>query len=484
MPNINITVADKIARSDGANYICGNSDYVVNFKFDSEWDAYETKTARFSYNGGYVDVVFDGDQCPIPIISDTYCFFVGVYAGNLHTTTPVRVPCKKSILCGGGSPAAPTDDVYAQLMAKLNTLDGAEVDNATIIKDADGKLKTSAGGYIKEFPDETIYENTALQVAETGYDEDSGLYIGAAYIIPAPFLLVAGKEYTATVKGDSERATALNMDGVVGFGSYLEAEEAASGLIGLMTNGSGETVDGDSMAMGMLFYISSDPIGETLSLKLVLHNTEIQQIDERIIPSHIIKTVEDDDGNASNSDAPTAKAVQEYVEDSIENALIKNTDYTLDSTSYKCPTSRAVAAYVQSNQGVTSFNGKTGAVSGVASVNGKNGDVTTAWHFELTHDANGGTSQNATSEDIYNAYYAGYSVNVVFATYALNEQYLPEFILPLSAVDVFGSGYYFVFSGCVHSREHGELYIRAVLDESKSPHWDIYIGTLSTTEVT
>lgn len=480
MPNINITVADKIARSDGANYICGNSDYVANFKFDSEWDAYETKTARFSYNGSYVDVVFEGEQCPIPIISDTYCFFVGVYAGNLHTTTPVRVPCKKSILCGSGSPAAPADDVYAQLMAKLNSLDGAEVDNATIIKDAEGKLKTSVGGYIKVFPDETIYENAALEVTETMYDDETGLYIGMAYMMPSPFLLEAGQEYTATVNGDSDKGIAFDADGIVGFGSFLNAEEAVSGLIGVMTTGSGETVDGESMAMGLLYYISAEQIGDTVSLKIVHHKTEIQQIDERVIPSHIVKVVEDDDGNASNSDAPTAKAVQEYVED----ALIKTTDYSLDPNSYNFPTSRAVAAYVQSNKGVTSFNGKTGAVSGVASVNGKSGDVTTAWHFELTHNADGSTDQNATSEDIYNAYYAGYSVCMIFKTYALNEKYLPSFVLPITVVDVFTGGYYLAFSGCVHSREHGELYIRAVLNESESPYWDIYIGTLTTTEVT
>lgn len=123
MPEINITVDNKIAiKADETEYICSNSDFVVNFNFDSEWEAYETKTARFSHNGGYIDVVFSGSQCAVPIIKDTYCFFVGVYAGNLHTTTPARVPCKLSILCGSSAPAAPTDDVYNQIMERLNEL--------------------------------------------------------------------------------------------------------------------------------------------------------------------------------------------------------------------------------------------------------------------------------------------------------------------------------------------------------------------------
>lgn len=126
MPIINILVENKIAEADGVIYVCGNSDFAAKFDFDSEWDAYDTKTARFSYNNSYVDVVFSGNQCPIPIISDTYFFHIGVYAGNLHTTTPARVPCKKSILCGSGIPAAPPNDIYNKIMAKLNSLESAD----------------------------------------------------------------------------------------------------------------------------------------------------------------------------------------------------------------------------------------------------------------------------------------------------------------------------------------------------------------------
>lgn len=126
MPKINIQVRNKIAVAEKAVYICGNSDYVVNFDFDSEWDEYQTKTARFTYEGRYTDVVFTGSQCEIPVISDTYSFSVGVFAGELHTTTPTRVACKKSILCGGGVPADPTPDVYTQIMEMLDGLSGVD----------------------------------------------------------------------------------------------------------------------------------------------------------------------------------------------------------------------------------------------------------------------------------------------------------------------------------------------------------------------
>lgn len=124
MPEMmNITVRNKIAtKTDNVAYVCGNSDYVINFDFDSEWDAYDTKTARFAHDGQHTDVVFSGNQCNAPIITNTYAFHVGVFAGDLHTTTAARVPCRKSILCGSGAPADPTPDVYDQLMARINDL--------------------------------------------------------------------------------------------------------------------------------------------------------------------------------------------------------------------------------------------------------------------------------------------------------------------------------------------------------------------------
>lgn len=120
---IPVTIRDKIATyNDKRVYICGNSGFSILFDFDSEWDEYEAKTARFTYNGIYQDVVFSGNECPVPVLSDTYSFKIGVYAGNLKTTTAAYIPAKKSILCGGGSPAKPAESVYAQIMEMLNDI--------------------------------------------------------------------------------------------------------------------------------------------------------------------------------------------------------------------------------------------------------------------------------------------------------------------------------------------------------------------------
>lgn len=132
MHEIHISVRNKVAKTvHNDAYVCGNSDYVIQFTFDEEWDAYETKTARFKWNGTYTDVVFTGSECPMPIVQNTYNVEIGVYAGNLHTSTSAYLPAKKSILCGNPTHAEPTEDVYDQLMAllesgKVNGKDGAD----------------------------------------------------------------------------------------------------------------------------------------------------------------------------------------------------------------------------------------------------------------------------------------------------------------------------------------------------------------------
>lgn len=130
---INVAVEGKIAHTASATqYVCGNSDFVVAFAFDDEWNEHEYKTARFAYNGTWQDVVFTGNICRVPVISNTHNINVGVYAGDLHTTTPAHISAKKSILCGGGVPADPAPDVYAQLMELINNFSG--VDEETVQK--------------------------------------------------------------------------------------------------------------------------------------------------------------------------------------------------------------------------------------------------------------------------------------------------------------------------------------------------------------
>jgi hypothetical protein len=118
---INIEIKNKQAvRTNGTSYVCDNSDFTVVFSFDEEWDAFEVKTARFVYNNRYQDVVFSGNECAIPVISDTKLISVGVFAGDLHTTTPAFIVANKSILNGSSVPEEPSEDVYNQIVGLCN----------------------------------------------------------------------------------------------------------------------------------------------------------------------------------------------------------------------------------------------------------------------------------------------------------------------------------------------------------------------------
>lgn len=133
MPNINIMVAGKIATnmSPGEVIICGNSDYTMTFDFDSEWSAVGYRTARFIYvKGGKVDYqekLFTGNVVEAPILSNITEVYVGVYAGDLKTTTPAKVLTKRSVLCGLGTHEDPDEDVYAQILALLQESRGVHI---------------------------------------------------------------------------------------------------------------------------------------------------------------------------------------------------------------------------------------------------------------------------------------------------------------------------------------------------------------------
>lgn len=150
MPDITIHVAEKTAEAEGDPVIvCGNSDYQILFSFDSEWDAYTVKTARFVFmkNGAllYEDTVFEGDTCTAPVLYDTDCVAVGVYAGNIRTTTPARIPCARCITDSASVHPDPPPDVYTQILEYLAGLETAGLIIGDAVLLADGTDCFAAG---------------------------------------------------------------------------------------------------------------------------------------------------------------------------------------------------------------------------------------------------------------------------------------------------------------------------------------------------
>ena len=203
---IDVTIKNKVASCYDARYVCGNSDYVIHFDFDDEWTEFETKTARFKCEKGYVDVVFSGDVCAVPVITDIDLFSVGVYAGNIHTTTPAYVRAYKSILCGDMGPYDPPDDVYHQIMDMLNHLAEIPAVDSTLTQAGKAADAKAVGDAIS-----TLSEDITSQVSthNTGTDTHSDIR-----------LLISGLTDRLNALADSDDTTLDQMSEVV---AYIKA---------------------------------------------------------------------------------------------------------------------------------------------------------------------------------------------------------------------------------------------------------------------
>ena len=181
MPEIKIKVRDKCAEGEGV-VICNNSDYTVVWDLDGEWTPYDTKTMRVNLaDGTYQDAVFTGDTATLPVLTASGWVSVGLYAGDIHTSRAARLLALSSVLTPGGSPAAPAEDVYAQIMAKLNELSTVSPEDiAKAVEDylaehpaASASMRVE-GGYIQFSGDGKTWENVIALADLKGPKGDTG----------------------------------------------------------------------------------------------------------------------------------------------------------------------------------------------------------------------------------------------------------------------------------------------------------------------
>ena len=185
MENIYVEIKNKTATTDDTELICGNR-YTVVFTFDSEWDAYETKTARFTYSQDgdkkHIDVPFAGNICEMPILLATRMVSIGVFAGDLQTTTCAEKLCLKSVLCDSGLPGEPPQSVYTEIVGLCNEAVGTA---KSVEERADsGEFKGEKGdkgdaGAIKfivvaELPDNP--DESAIYLMQNGDTQEQNVY--------------------------------------------------------------------------------------------------------------------------------------------------------------------------------------------------------------------------------------------------------------------------------------------------------------------
>ena len=269
MPELNVIVRGKIAQGVKGQYaVCENSDYTVKFDFDDDWRSQKYKTARFIWNDKYEDVVFEGDECSLPIVSDTYCLKVGVFAGDLQTTTPAIIVMKKSILCGSATAEKPSEDVYSQIMALLNDL-----------KELSGEeLAAAIEKYLTEHPIGGASDFTIKMAVASG--EDGYTVTSCDATVEQIDAAVAAKKRVVLIATDTASGLFWEMPIIFGsqgnsyeFGTFLEGQVIVSFVdkVGeneskwqfMLTKIAAEAVDYSNAALS---YVST--VGEALD-KLV-----------------------------------------------------------------------------------------------------------------------------------------------------------------------------------------------------------------------
>lgn len=142
MPTIDIIIRDKTASAvNPPCIVCGNSDYNVKFDFDDEWQAHNNKIGVFAYNrdGEWQSekVLFEGDTCPVPALHGVRSVWIGVTAGDVRTSTPADVPCRMGATDFSDTTEKPPEDIWGQILDKLDTVGTVQRINTVISYDVD-----------------------------------------------------------------------------------------------------------------------------------------------------------------------------------------------------------------------------------------------------------------------------------------------------------------------------------------------------------
>lgn len=238
MKNIEISIVNRVARNmtPDKQVVCGNTGYTVTFEFDSEWDSEPNKIARFVYhkNGKrfFEEAHIVGNMVDVPVLKNIDYVMVGVYGGDLTTTTSARVLCERSILCGEQEEVlteAQKQSIMAEL-AKNVYIVGAEInaDNHLVLNMSDGGVFDAGeipapkdGGYytpiVSQIDETTVrisfepsdewmppVEDVTINLPRgaDGKEGKPGVSIVGAYIMPgqdengSPFIFVEGATLT------------------------------------------------------------------------------------------------------------------------------------------------------------------------------------------------------------------------------------------------------------------------------------------------
>lgn len=122
---LTVTVRNKVPQIAFGDYLVSdNKQLRIVFDLDSEWNAFAHKTARFIMDGWQFDVAFTGDTVTLPLLpAYTGELRVGLFAGDLSTTTAVSIPVRDSVRADSGAISLDDAAEMARVAAEADRVD-------------------------------------------------------------------------------------------------------------------------------------------------------------------------------------------------------------------------------------------------------------------------------------------------------------------------------------------------------------------------
>lgn len=112
--------------------VCGNSNYVLKFTFDSTWEKCNRKTAIFVVEGKKFAVDFEGNSVAVPALPNAPYFHVALSSSaNGETsllTTAIRVRLEPTILAEDMSEFDPLKNYLPKLEGMINKLQSGDIE--------------------------------------------------------------------------------------------------------------------------------------------------------------------------------------------------------------------------------------------------------------------------------------------------------------------------------------------------------------------
>ena len=171
MPTISVTVRNRIATAQRWQcIICGNSDYIVDFDLDAEWNDMPNKVAVFVTNTRgnirHERVLFKGSTCSIPVLRGVSTVDIGIEAGDIRTTTPAHVKCEACIADAAGTPQEPDEDVYGQILERADNMAQA----ALVMAEQTENAQTAASAAARDAQTTRTAASAAASSAQTAQE--------------------------------------------------------------------------------------------------------------------------------------------------------------------------------------------------------------------------------------------------------------------------------------------------------------------------